>query len=127
MSQPEQNEDETQVETQTEEMQYVEAQELEPGNLQEDEVVAPPRKRKKPEKKEALVREPGKTLFPMSKVQKIIKADKVYRNASFHTYDRLTYIILGNTNYCKRCNLLDFNSDRGNDKATVWGRATGGS
>ena len=83
MSQPEQNEDETQ----TEETQYVE-QELEPGDLQEDEVVAPPRKRKKPEKKEVVMREPGKTLFPMSRVQKIIKADKVYRNASF--FKRMT-------------------------------------
>ena len=118
MSQPEQNEVETQLETQTEETQYVVAQDLEPSNLQEDKVVAPPRKRKKPEK-EVLVREPGKTLFPMSRVQKIIKADKVYRNSSFHTYGRLTYIILGNSNYCKGCNFLDFNSDRGNDKETV--------
>ena len=118
MSQPEQNEDEIQVETQTEETQF-ETQELEPGNLQGNEVVAPPRKRKKPEKKEVLVREPGKTLFPMSRVQKIIKADKVYRNASFHTYDRLTYIITGNTNYCKGCNFLDFNCDRRNDKAAL--------
>ena len=77
MSQPEQNEDETLVETQTEETQYVETQELEPGSLQEDEVAAPARKRKKPEKKEVLVREPGKTMFPISRVQKIIKADKV--------------------------------------------------
>ena len=83
MSQPEQNEDETQLEIQTdEEMQDVETQELELGNLQEDEEVAPPRKRKKIEK-DVLVREPGKTLLPMSRVQKIIKADKVYRNASF--------------------------------------------
>ena len=83
MSQPEQNEDETQLETQIEETQYVETQELEPGNIQEDEleVVAPPRKRKKPEKKEVVMREPGKTLFPMSRVQKIIKADKVYGNS----------------------------------------------
>jgi DNA polymerase epsilon subunit 4 len=87
MSQPEQNEEETQVETQTEEIQYIETQELEPGNLQEDEAVAPAQKKKKPEKKEALVREPGKTLFPMSRVQKIIKADKVHRNASFRTYE----------------------------------------
>jgi len=115
MSQPEQNEDETQLETQTEETQYVETQELEPGNLQKDEVEAAPRKGKK----EVTVREPGKTLFPMSRVQKIIKADKVYRNASYHPYDRLAYIILGNTNYCKGCNFLDFNSDRGNDKAVV--------
>ena len=90
MSQPEQNEDETQIETQTEETQHVETQELESGNLQEDKVVAAPRKRKKPEKKEDVMREPGKTLFPMSRVQKIIKADKVYRNASFYTNDRLT-------------------------------------
>ena len=89
MSQPEYNEDETQLETQKE-TQYVETQELEPGNLQEDEVVAAPRKRKKPEKKEVVMREPGQTLFPMSRVQKIIKADKVYRKASFYTYDRLT-------------------------------------
>jgi hypothetical protein len=118
MSQPEQNEDETQVETQTEEMQYVGTRDLEPDNLQEDKVVPPPLKRKKTEK-EVLVREPGKTLFPMSRVQKIIKADKVYRHASFHTYNRLTCIILGNTNHCKGCNFLDINSDRGNDKATV--------
>ena len=121
MSQPEQNEDETQLETQTEETQYVETQELESGNLQdeEEEVVAAPQKRRKPEKRDVVMREPGKTLFPMSRVQKIIKADKVYRNVSFYTYDRLTYIILGNTNYCKGCNFLDFNSNRGNDKATV--------
>ena len=83
MSQPEQNEDETQLETRTEETQYVETQELEPGNLQdeeEEEVVAAPQKRRKPEKREVVMREPGKTLFPMSRVQKIIKADKVYRN-----------------------------------------------
>ena len=119
MSQPEQNEDETQLGTQNEETQYVETQELEPGNLREEEVVAPPRKRKKPEKKEVVMREPGKTLFPMSRVQKIIKADKVNRNVFFYTYDRLTYITLGNTNYCKGCNFLNFNSDRGNDKATL--------
>ena len=80
MSQPEQNEDETQLEAQNEETQYIETQELEPGILQdeeEDEVVAAPQKRKKPEKKEVVMREPGKTLFPMSRVQKIIKADKV--------------------------------------------------
>jgi len=76
MSQSEQNADETQLETLTEETQYVETRDLEPGNLQEDGVVAPQQKRKKPEKKEVLVREPGKTLFPMSRVQKIIKADK---------------------------------------------------
>jgi len=99
MSQSEQNADETQLETLTEETQYVETRDLEPGNLQEDGVVAPQQKRKKPEKKEVLVREPGKTLFPMSRVQKIIKADKV--------------------NYCKGCNFLDINSDRGNDKAAV--------
>jgi hypothetical protein len=87
MSQPEQNEDETQLETQTED---VETQELEPGNLQEAEVVVAPRKRKKPEKKEVVMREPGKTLFPMSRVQKIIKADKVYKKASLYTHDRLT-------------------------------------
>ena len=111
MSQPEQNEDETQIEIQTKETQYVETQELEPGDLQEDEVVATPRKRKRPEKKEVVMREPGKTLFPMSRVQKIIKADKVYRYVSFYTNDRLTCIILGNTNYCKGCNFLDFNSN----------------
>ena len=119
MSQPERNEDETQPETQKEETQYVETQGLELGNLQEDKAVVAPRKRKKPEKKEDTMREPGRTLLPMSRVQKIIKADKVYRNASFYTCDRLTYIMLGNTNYRKGCNLLDFNSDRGNDKATV--------
>jgi hypothetical protein len=119
MSQPEQNENETQVETQTEETQYVETQELEPGNLQEGEVVAAPRKRKKPEKKEAVMREPGKTLFPMSRVQKIIKADKVYIKMCPFVRVRLTYIMLGNTNYCKGCNFFDCNSDRGNDKATV--------
>jgi hypothetical protein len=119
MSQLEQNEDETQLE----ETQYVETQELEPGILQdeEEEVVVAPQKRKKPGKKDNVMREPGKTLFPMSRVQKIIKADKVYRYESFfYTYDKLTYIILlGNTNYCKGCNFLDFNSDRGNDKATL--------
>ena len=91
MSQPDQNEDETLVETQAEETQYIETQVLEPGNIQKDEgVVAPPGKGKKTEKKEPLpvVREPGKTLFPISRVQKIIKADKVYRHASFHTYEQ---------------------------------------
>jgi DNA polymerase epsilon subunit 4 len=85
MSQPEQNEDETQLESQAEQMQDVETQELEePGNFEEeDEVVAALPKRKKPQKKEVVMREPGKTLLPMSRVQKIIKADKVHSNASF--------------------------------------------
>ena len=73
-----QTEDETQLEKQT---QDVETQELE--GEEEEEVVAAPAKRKKPEKKEVVTREPGKTLFPLSRVQKIIKADKVRRNTSF--------------------------------------------
>ena len=85
MSQSEQNEDRTQLESQTEETQDVETQDLEPGNLEEEQedVAAVPPKRKKPEKSEVVMREPGKTLFPISRVQRIIKADKVHRNASF--------------------------------------------
>ena len=85
MSQAKQNEDETQPEIQNEDTQDMETQDLESSNLeQENEVVATaaPQK-KKPEKKDLVMREPGKTLFPMSRVQKIIKADKVHINASF--------------------------------------------
>lgn len=91
MSQPE---DETQLENQTEETQDIETQELESGNLEEEtEVVAVPHKKKKPEKKDAAIREPGKTLFPMSRVQKIIKADKVQNNM-LYIYDGLICIII---------------------------------
>jgi hypothetical protein len=76
MSQPGQNKDETQLD-QTEEIQDVKSQGLESGDLEAgDEVVAAPHK-KKAGKKAPVMREPGKTLFPMSRVQKIIKADKV--------------------------------------------------
>lgn len=70
-----QNEDDS-----TREPEDVETQ-LESGHIEEDEDVV--HKMKKPEKKAVVMRDPGKTLFPMSRVQKIIKADKVHKNTSF--------------------------------------------
>jgi len=79
----------SQLETQNEETQNIEIQ-LESGKFDEDEVATVPLK-KKPEK-ELVMREPGKTLFPMSRVQKIIKADKVHRSASYMLTGYLHYI-----------------------------------
>lgn len=49
------------------------------GGEEEEDVQAPPGAKRKRERKEpvALVREDGKSLLPFSRVQKIIKADKV--------------------------------------------------
>lgn len=87
---PQEEEAEAEVEEEeaegVEEEEEEEEEEISPDNDQLTEESAPVKK--KPQRKEAapLKREPGKSLLPFSRVQKIIKADKVcwLPRAAFH-------------------------------------------
>lgn len=74
------NNDESQFETQ--DVQGLEAQELgahilERAETHDEESAPPPKKKREKKDHTALIHEAGKSLFPFSRVQKIIKADKV--------------------------------------------------
>ena len=64
---------------------------------------------RKKRKKDTNVRRPGELILPFSRVQRVIKADKVRYSA------RLTQKLIsciGYTHDCKRCHFLDWPCDR---------------
>lgn len=77
----------------------------------------PTTKKRIPKEPMVLVREEGKSLLPFSRVQKIIKADKV-RRIDRRIVRQLTKN-LGNPNNRKRCDILDLTRDRGVHQAPL--------
>jgi alpha-D-ribose 1-methylphosphonate 5-triphosphate synthase subunit PhnI len=70
--------------------------------------------KKKGEKKRPVefIREPGKSLLPISRVQKIIKADKAFL-LCLSSVTLIDHRSTGNTHYREGCDLFDIHSNGG--------------
>ena len=75
----------------------------------ENQTAAESESSRKKRKKDTNTRRPGELILPFSRVQRVIKADKVRYSA------RLTQKLIGCIGYthdCKRCHFLDWPCDR---------------
>lgn len=101
----------------TEDMQSVEVVDEEPGDDTNSGAITKKRKEKEPQHE----REPGKSILPFSRVQKIIKADKVAVNVILPRWRIASCSISGTSNSRARRDFLDLTCHRGVHQKTFRG------
>ena len=83
---------------------------LNANNLFPLEKEAPVKKKREKKQPVELIREPGKTLLPISRVQKIIKADKAFL-LGLSSVTLINHRSTGNTHCREGCDLFDIPSN----------------